>query len=87
MQKEEVVLLHLTLSNIKNILENAGYYSPFFKYYEELGVEPGNIHRSKLDHKKAIFLLCKGIFDIINSKQPKELLENEKIKSLIFAIQ
>ncbi|MCS7121223.1 MAG: UPF0058 family protein [Archaeoglobaceae archaeon] len=85
MQKDEVVLLHLTLFQVKKILEDAGFSSPYFREYDELGIEPNKINRSKLDHKKAIFLLCRGISEILNTKQPKDLIENEKFRNLILS--
>ena len=86
MHKEEVVLLHMTLFQIKCLLERAGFYSQHFRAYEELGVGPEQVHRSKSDHKRAIFLLCKGISDVLNSKQPRELVENERLRELLLSI-
>ncbi len=86
MHKEEVVLLHMTLFQIKCLLEKAGFYSQHFKAYEELGVGPEHVHRSKSDHKKAIFLLCKGISEVFNTRQPRELVEDERVRELILSI-
>lgn len=86
MQKEEVILLHLTLFQIKKILEDAGFYSPYFEEYNKLGINPNEVSRSKLDHKKAILLLCKGIFEIFNTKNLVNLIEDEKFKTSILSI-
>ncbi|MET1124931.1 MAG: UPF0058 family protein [Archaeoglobaceae archaeon] len=82
MQKEEIILLHLTLYQIRKLLEELGYTSPYFKYYDEMSIDPSQVNRSKLEHKRAIFYLCKGISDIFSTKQPRELVENEKFRAL-----
>ncbi len=86
MHKEEVVLLHLTLFYVKRLFEQAGMANGHFKNYDELGVQPIHIHKSKSDHKKAILLLCRGISEIFREYQPEELVENDKIRAVIETI-
>ncbi len=86
MHKEEMVLLHLALFNVKRFFENAGVANGHFKLYDELGVHPVHIHKSKAEHKRAIMLLCKGIYEIFKDKHASELLNNPKIRELLESI-
>ncbi len=86
MHKEEVVLLHLTLFYVKRLFEQAGIANGHFKNYDEFGVQPVHIHKSKSDHKKAILLLCRGISEVFKEYQPEELVENDRIRAVIESI-
>ena len=83
MHKEEIVLLHLALFHVKRLLEQAGIANGHFKMYDELGVQPVHIHKSKADHKKAILLLCKGISEIFKDYQPEDIMRNPKIREFL----
>jgi len=83
MHKEELVLLHLTLFHMKRFFEEAGIANGNFLYYEDLGVQPVHIHKSKADHKKAILSLCKGISDIFKETPPEDVLRNPKIREFL----
>ena len=62
MQKDELIQMHTLLCQIKNHLENTGVAGPdHFRDYDHLGVSPVHVHRSKGDHKRAIFLLGKEL--------------------------
>lgn len=63
MQKEELIQLHILFVQIKNEIEKQlkGNLNGAFKEYEQLGVFPHHVHKSKNAHKKAIFLLGKAI--------------------------
>jgi len=76
MQKEEVLVLHLVLFNIKRILENAGLADGHFKAYEALGINPAQVNRSKADHKRAVLLLCKGISEVLKENSGERLLQS-----------
>lgn len=80
MQKEEVLVLHLVLFNIKRILENAGVANGHFKAYEALGISPVQVNRSKADHKKAVLLLCKGISEVLKNTNPEKLSQNPRLR-------
>jgi len=86
MHKEELVLLHLTLFQMKRFFEEAGIANGNFKIYDQLGIQPVHIHKSKADHKKAIMILCKGISDIFKEIPTEELLKNPKIKEFLDVI-
>ena len=62
MQKEEIIQLHTLFAQIKNELEQQ-FSSPAsaFGEYEELNVLPHHVHKSKDDHKRAVFVLGKVI--------------------------
>ena len=83
MHKEEMVLLHLALFNVKRFFESAGIANGHFKLYDELGLNPVHIHKSKAEHRRAILLLCKGIYEIFKDKHPSELLNNPKIREAL----
>ncbi|MEM2727041.1 MAG: UPF0058 family protein [Archaeoglobaceae archaeon] len=80
MQKEEVLVLHLVLFNIKRILENAGLANGHFKAYEALGINPVQVNRSKADHKKAVLLLCKGISEVLKTSNTEKLSQNPRLR-------
>ncbi|KAA0004400.1 MAG: metal-binding protein [Thermoplasmata archaeon] len=62
MQKEEIIQLHTLFAQIKNELERqSSRRNEAFEEYEKLGVLPHHVHKSKDDHKKAVFILGKGI--------------------------
>lgn len=63
MQKEELIQLHTLFVQIKNEIEKQlkGNLNGAFKEYEQLGVYPHHVHKSKNAHKKAIFILGKAI--------------------------
>ncbi|MFZ2070764.1 MAG: UPF0058 family protein [Halobacteriota archaeon] len=56
MKKEELVHLHLLLAQLKKYCEEHGLNCDFAKY-KELGISPFQVHRSKEDHKQAVFIL------------------------------
>lgn len=56
MEKEELIHLHMLLAQIKKYCEEKGLNCDFSKY-NELGISPYQVHRSKEEHKQAIFLL------------------------------
>jgi hypothetical protein len=62
MQKEEIIQLHTLFAQIKNELEGQSpHNNGTFIEYEEFGVLPHHVHKSKNDHKKAVFILGKEI--------------------------
>ncbi|MFW6127613.1 MAG: UPF0058 family protein [Halobacteriota archaeon] len=83
MHKEELVLLHLTLFHVKRVFEEAGLGNGHFSSYEEMGVQPVHIHRSKADHRKAILTLCRGISDIFKETSSENILDHPKIRELL----
>lgn len=62
MQKDELIQMHTLLCQIKNHLQSTGVAPrTSFSEYEGLGISPVHVHRSKGDHKKAIFMLGKEL--------------------------
>ncbi len=66
-QKDELIQLHAFLLQLKTNLENlVGNNNPLvFLSYEKLNIGPHKIHKSKEEHKLAIFELSKGIADLL----------------------
>ena len=56
MKKEELVHLHMLLAQLKKYCEESDFDCDFSEY-EELGITPFQVHRSKEEHKQAIFVL------------------------------
>lgn len=56
MHKEELITLHQMLFDIKDYFE---YINPDFKFsqYSSLKINPTQLHKSKMEHKYAIFVL------------------------------
>lgn len=62
MQKDELIQMHTLLCQIKNHLQTMGVANvDSFEEYEGLGISPVHVHRSKGEHKRAIFLLGKEL--------------------------
>jgi hypothetical protein len=68
MQKDELIQLHTFLYQIRTqlvqIYENNGCEST---YYEKLDITPYQIHKSKREHKLAVFTLSKDIAGILSN--------------------
>ncbi|MFC7071366.1 UPF0058 family protein [Halobaculum lipolyticum] len=60
MKKQELIHLHGLLSEVRSEYEEWGTDIDLTEY-QELGVKPTSIHRSKTDHKAAVFKLASGI--------------------------
>ena len=60
MKKQELIHLHGLLAEVRSECE-ARDEDLDLTEYEELGVKPTSIHRSKTDHKAAVFKLAGGI--------------------------
>ncbi|MDI6886693.1 MAG: UPF0058 family protein [archaeon] len=56
MKKEELIHLHMLLAQLKKYcMENC--LDCDFSKYDDLGISPFQVHRSKEEHKQAIFVL------------------------------
>lgn len=60
MHKEELISLHQMLIEVKDYLQLMNSDSDFTEY-ESLKITPTQVHRSKLEHKYAIFVLGNAI--------------------------
>ncbi len=60
MQKEELIYIHCVLAQVKRHIE-VECPGADFSGYEALHIQPAHVHRSKSDHKRAIFTLGEEI--------------------------
>ena len=71
MKKQELIHLHGLLAEVsKHHVQSGGQLS--LDSYDTLGVRPTSIHKSKTDHKAAVFALAKCITDEFTVESPKE---------------
>ena len=61
MKKQELIHLHGLLAEVSNHYEAQNSASIDFGKYDSLGVRPTSIHKSKTDHKAAVFALANAI--------------------------
>ncbi len=61
--KEELIQLHTLMVQMKKFFEENG--AGEFSQYQNLGISPIHVHRSKAEHKHAIFVLGKEIATIM----------------------
>lgn len=61
MRKQELIHLHGLLSEVEDLYEQRTSSTIDLEEYESMGVRPTSIHRSKTDHKAAVFALSSGI--------------------------
>jgi len=69
MQKDELIQMHTFLIQLKTHLEdmvecNGGVE---FRFYETLNVTPYQVYKSKREHKLAVFVLSRGIADLLSN--------------------
>ena len=72
MKKQELIHLHGLLAEVRKQCE---YWDNEMDLamYEELGVKPTSIHKSKTDHKAAVFKLTAGITDSMDEATTEPL--------------
>ena len=71
MHKDELLQLHSLLCQMKRYLEESGLpLNGEFREYDGLAVSPQHIHKSKTDHKRAVFLLGKGLAEVVMQGNP-----------------
>jgi len=61
MKKQELIHLHGLLAQVQNHYEAESGSEVEHDEYAELGVKPTSIHKSKTDHKAAVFAIADGI--------------------------
>ena len=61
MKKQELIHLHGLLAQVQNHYEGETGETVEHDRYVSLGVQPTSIHKSKTDHKEAVFALARGI--------------------------
>lgn len=71
MKKQELIHLHGLLAEVsKHYAKQGGQLT--LDDYETLGVRPTSIHKSKTDHKAAVFALAKSITEELEPEAKKE---------------
>ncbi|MEE8402317.1 MAG: UPF0058 family protein [Candidatus Hydrothermarchaeaceae archaeon] len=65
MYKEELIHLHRLLIYLRKFLVDNGVSKSFFNDYAALNISPHHIHRTKAEHKYAIFTLAWGISKVL----------------------
>ncbi|MEA1985787.1 MAG: UPF0058 family protein [Euryarchaeota archaeon] len=68
MQKDELIQLHTLMSQIKTYMEAQGVHNDFTEYHS-LAISPMHIHRSKTEHKHAIFVLGNDLASIMSDDE------------------
>jgi hypothetical protein len=61
--KEELIQLHTLMVQMKKFFEESGHGE--FLQYQSLQISPIHVHRSKAEHKHAIFILGKEIASVM----------------------
>ena len=66
-QKDEIIQFHTFLLQLRTHLENMTENNnpQAFLSYDKLNIVPHKIHKSKKEHKLAVFELSKGIADLL----------------------
>jgi len=68
MHKDELIHIHSLLVQIRTLVNENGYTTDFNEY-DSLNITPLHIHRSKAEHKHAIFILGKELATSISSSE------------------
>lgn len=61
MKKQELIHIHGLLAEVRDQCKQWDGREMDLTEYRELGVQPTSIHKSKTDHKAAVFKLADGI--------------------------
>ncbi|MFT4890130.1 MAG: hypothetical protein ACI9YT_001043 [Halobacteriales archaeon] len=72
MKKQELIHLHGLLAEVSNQYEAWEDTTLSLEEYESLGVRPTSIHKSKSEHKTAVFALTHGITDGMTEEETTE---------------
>ena len=91
MHKDELLELHEQMVTIKDYFVRRDRVDPgLFEPYESLDVEPSHVHKSKSEHKHAVFVLGNALANAMSEdefsdagrvgKRMKELAEDAESK-------
>lgn len=71
MQKDELIQLHTFLLQLKTHLEEFLGHDGMseFQRYQRLDVTPYQVYKSKREHTLAVFMLSKGIADLLSNNE------------------
>ncbi len=73
MKKQELIHLHGLLAQVQNHYECETGKTVDHDEYPMLGVQPTSIHKSKTDHKDAVFALATGITSEMESMETERV--------------
>jgi hypothetical protein len=79
MKKEELVHLHMLLAQFKKYCEENGLKGDFSRY-NALGISPFQVHRSKDEHKQAIFVLMTELASMAARDNLTETKKHRKVR-------
>ena len=71
MKKQELIHLHGLLSEVRDQCEQWHDGELDLEAYEATGVRPTSIHKSKTDHKAAVFKLANGITSSLETPEER----------------
>lgn len=70
MHKEELLELHEQMVTISEYVSNREDVDPtLFEPYEELDVTPDDVHKSKSEHKHAVFILGNALAEAMSDDE------------------
>ncbi|WP_137287351.1 UPF0058 family protein [Halorussus salinisoli] len=72
MKKQELIHLHGLLAEVGNYFEEENGTEVDLSEYDSLGVRPTSIHKSKTDHKAAVFAMATAITSEMNEAEADE---------------
>ncbi|WP_435358504.1 UPF0058 family protein [Haloarchaeobius sp. DFWS5] len=72
MKKQELIHLHGLLAEVSNHYDTRTEGDLALDEYESLGIRPTSIHKSKTDHKAAVFALATGITSDMDGTETEE---------------
>ena len=73
MKKQELIHLHGLLAQVQNHFEEQTGTDVSREEYLELGVQPTSIHKSKTDHKDAVFALANSITEEMTAEETERV--------------
>jgi len=73
MKKQELIHLHGLLAQVQNHYEQQTGNEVTHDEYTTLGVQSTSIHKSKTDHKDAVFALVNGITSEIGEEETERV--------------
>ena len=76
MYKDEMIQLHQFLVYVLKYLSEDDQITNDCSEYITLKISPHHIHKTKAEHKHAIFVLCKIISQVIADKEGNSIPEN-----------
>lgn len=76
MRKQEIIHLHGLLMEVRRYYKQETDTPIDFSDYDSLEIGTSSIHRSKGEHREAVFRLTEAIADDLRNEQPPETSAN-----------